>query len=164
MSSKSILLLRYIFLSTMIFSSNAKYQKIWLYFKTMFFFSLSVVVDGQLRSILSDYNGTPTASSTCWLQAYQTTQAKSIKYLWLCKPYTYPTFKKPNWIKTTWHRTYVMSIRMSRWAEMIRYHNRIVTLDFHRLPRLVYDWESRNGSIGWIKDVKHVCSSSYSTT
>ena len=40
---------------------------------------------------------------------------------------------------------------------MIRYHNRILTLPDHRLPKMVYEWEAREGGKGWIKEVGDIC-------
>ena len=41
---------------------------------------------------------------------------------------------------------------------MLRYHNRILELPSHRLPRIVYDWEVSEGSKCWIKKVSDICS------
>ena len=38
----------------------------------------------------------------------------------------------------------------------MRYHNRILELKPHRLPKLVYEWEESQGSKGWISDVGQI--------
>ncbi len=48
------------------------------------------------------------------------------------------------------------NILLTRWLEMLRYHNRIVILDDGRLPKAIYTWEASLGSEGWIGDVKKI--------
>ena len=50
------------------------------------------------------------------------------------------------------------NIQHTRWLEMLRYHNRIMELDSHRLPKIVYEWEKSLGSKGWIEDVGNIAS------
>ena len=45
------------------------------------------------------------------------------------------------------------SIQLTRWQEIIRFHNRIMNQNNDRLPRIVYDWEASKGNKGWIQDM-----------
>ncbi len=47
-------------------------------------------------------------------------------------------------------------IQLTRWQEIIRYHNRIMSLKPDRLPRIVYEWEMTQGNKGWIQDVINI--------
>ena len=47
----------------------------------------------------------------------------------------------------------VLDITYSRWLEILRYANRLKTLDNHRLPKIVRNWEISKGGKGWWSDL-----------
>ena len=40
---------------------------------------------------------------------------------------------------------------------MLRFHNRILQLPDHRLPKVIYNWEVKEGSKCWVMQVKEIC-------
>ena len=53
------------------------------------------------------------------------------------------------------------SIRYTRWGEMLKLHNRILSLSPDTLPRKVCEWEVSLGHCGWIRDVEIVARALY---
>ena len=51
----------------------------------------------------------------------------------------------------------IANIRMARWTEMVRLHNRIMGFQETRIPRQVYEWEVNEGSRWWLREVSHIC-------
>ena len=46
----------------------------------------------------------------------------------------------------------MVSIRYSRWLEILRYFNHLMTMDDERAPKPVVQWDIDNGGKGWIND------------
>ncbi len=56
--------------------------------------------------------------------------------------------------------------KFQRWLEIIRYKNRLATMDPDRLPVKIYKWEESLNHKGWVKDLKfilHYCNMPEST-
>ena len=51
-----------------------------------------------------------------------------------------------NWLDT----------RETRWIEMIRYHNVIVSMEKDRLPRMVYEWDKSLNIQAWTSEIEYI--------
>ena len=49
-----------------------------------------------------------------------------------------------------------LETREKRWLNMIRYFNRLNSMESHRLPKIVYNWEQSLNSNTWSSDIKFV--------
>ena len=49
-----------------------------------------------------------------------------------------------------------MCTRFMRWIEMIRFRNRLASMEADRLPRMIYKWDSALDTDAWARSVVHV--------
>ena len=50
----------------------------------------------------------------------------------------------------------VPTLRVCRWLEILRYHNRVMLLDEHRLPSKIYNFDVNSGKNAWVSEVKEI--------
>ena len=50
----------------------------------------------------------------------------------------------------------IPNIQLTRWLEMVRYHNRIAKLKPQRLPKIIYDYEINSGRKGWVREIETI--------
>ncbi len=50
----------------------------------------------------------------------------------------------------------VMDITHARWLELLRYFNRVLSLEPDRLPRIILEYDTAQGDRGWLNDISQI--------
>ena len=51
----------------------------------------------------------------------------------------------------------ITNIRYARWVDMLRLHDRIMSLPEYRIPKVVYRDNVKKKEVGWVCDIRQIC-------